>query len=346
MVSWSLSALLIAAVIACGCTAQTGRIIENTTQDNFSEPLPEPLEIAAEENDTAVADSHAFAENSTGPANASAHPAAGPSSGSSESPVPDQQAGPSESPVPQSPEPSCNDSETICWDGNISRCTNIYTGGSCTNCTPYCPGPPACTIQCGTCQAVDNATCTCTTLTVCCGNGLCEAGEDWQNCSSECSQPPEPGTAVLSEIMYNPEQSENYNEWIEIFNPSTNSVDLSNWSLCGKALLAGYVSHSDNNTHLEAGTVLAAGTFAVITDGGSGTEVYGNFNVSQSALALHVDASSLCGGLKNTDNETVTLTDGSGNVVDELLYFGELAAGGKTISLSGNWSESEPTPGW
>ena len=121
------------------------------------------------------------------------------------------------------------------------------------------------------------------------------------------------GQVVINEIMYAPtsEQGGNsYSEWIEIFNPTNNSINLSRWKLCKNELLAGYVDYFDENIYLDKGIILLPKQYAIITDGKSGTKVYQYFDVSNSSLALHVNASNLCGGLSNS-GETINLTNGT-----------------------------------
>ena len=58
------------------------------------------------------------------------------------------------------------------------------------------------------------------------------------------------------------------------------SIDLTDWSLCGDELLFGYVNHSDGGVYLNTTKTIPAYGYALITDGGSGTDVYKNFNVN------------------------------------------------------------------
>ncbi len=153
---------------------------------------------------------------------------------------------------------------------------------------------------------------------------------------------------IINEIMYHPTQNDNYNEWVEIFNPSNKDFDLTDWSLCGKNLLEGYIDHLDALEKSKQGYTLKPNSFAIITDGGTGTDVYANFNVADS-LAFHVDASSLCGQLSNS-GKTITLENPIGQLVDSVDYTSEFANGnGKTLELgAGGWTESvsdSGTPG-
>lgn len=120
----------------------------------------------------------------------------------------------------------------------------------------------------------------------------------------------------INEIMYDPQYEWSFNEWIELYNDEPNAVDLSNHSLCGKTLLAGYVDRA-GVTHEESGLVLQPGAYALITDGGSGTDVYENYDAG-SSLALHVDASTLCGGLSN-GGETLDIEQGN-ETIEEVSY--------------------------
>ncbi len=156
---------------------------------------------------------------------------------------------------------------------------------------------------------------------------------------------------TINEVMYNPVQNDNYNEWIEVYNPSGNSIDITTgWTLCNDRILAGYIDRNGNIYNYINSTIPANG-YAVITDGNSGTDVYSNFNVSSSAIALHVDANSLCGGLTNTGG-TIILKNSS-RIVDSVTYSNSWGANGNGNSLerteSGNWAESlniGGTPGY
>jgi len=164
----------------------------------------------------------------------------------------------------------------------------------------------------------------------------------------------------INEIMYNPDDSmqceDAYCEWIEIYNPTEESINLSGWKLCGKKLLAGYINYTGGTTgdgpYLDKGMILSPKQYAIITDGGSGTKVYQYFNISDDALALHVNASSLCGGLSNS-GETINLTDNLGNLIDSVTYT-DCADEGKTLERKNvlgdpnspdNWEESIPETG-
>ena len=141
----------------------------------------------------------------------------------------------------------------------------------------------------------------------------------------------------INEIMYNPSQDENYNEWIEIYNSGNGEILLENFTLCGKEILPGYINRS-GGINRDSGLLLEAESYALITDGGSGTDVYNNFNVSAQALALHVAASSLCAGLSNA-GKTITL-EKNGNTVSGVTYNDDAREGYSLELANGSFRES------
>jgi hypothetical protein len=131
---------------------------------------------------------------------------------------------------------------------------------------------------------------------------------------------------IFNEIMYDPIQDDSYNEWIELYNTDpNNSINLTNLSICGTIstdkIEGGYIEKGAMTASNNSGMILPAGGYAILTDGGSGTQVYDNFSIPSGTLALHVDGSSICGGLPNTP-----------------------ASPGKTISLFGPSSDSVTYP--
>ncbi|OYT41746.1 MAG: hypothetical protein B6U86_01825 [Candidatus Altiarchaeales archaeon ex4484_43] len=160
---------------------------------------------------------------------------------------------------------------------------------------------------------------------------------------------------LINEIMYNPSKeqgSDSYNEWIELFNPTNDSINIENWTLCGDKLIPGYVNHTDGKIRFNLTTIVPPGKYALITDGGTGTEVYENFNVNLSSVALHTNSSSICNGLSNDFGE-LSLRNSEGILIDFVNYSQSWGANGdgKTIerSNSSEWNYSRVyngTPGF
>ncbi len=163
---------------------------------------------------------------------------------------------------------------------------------------------------------------------------------------------------VINEIMYDSDQcSDSFCEWLELYNTENTPVNLTSLTICGSELLPGYINNSDGNTYASTTMNISGKGFAVITDGGTGTSVYGNFSVNSSALALHTNASTICGGLSNT-GEPIYLNDSSGTSIDLITYSNSWGANGNNKTLeridptgtsdtSTNWKEGtvNGTPG-
>lgn len=156
-------------------------------------------------------------------------------------------------------------------------------------------------------------------------------------------------SVVITEIMYNPDIcDDDFCEWIEIYNPTEEEIDLTGWKLCDKELLPGYIDRSDGQVYEDFGLTLLPSQYAIITDGGSGTDVYTYFDIDLTSLAVHVGANSLCGRLVNT-NHTVVINDSQGNVIDSVFYSNSMGANGDGNSLQksdSSWFSCFPTAGF
>lgn len=146
---------------------------------------------------------------------------------------------------------------------------------------------------------------------------------------------------IVTEVMYNPLQSEYYNEYLEIYNKGNVTVNLKNYTLCGSELLPGFIDKNDTRLYLNSSLNLSPQQFALITDGSSGTSVYANFNVSNSSLSLHVSSSSICGGLDNS-GKNLSLNNTTFSYSPEYGADGD----GKSLHLfNDTWMADDPTPG-
>ncbi len=124
--------------------------------------------------------------------------------------------------------------------------------------------------------------------------------------------------AIITEVMYNPASNEsmpNDVEWVEIYNPTDEPLDISGWHLADE---------DGATAGLPDGTILASGTAAVLIPAdqtvedfqaawGEGFDVYALDNWGRGGLfGLGNDPSA--------ENEVLTLRDADGNVVDEVNY--------------------------
>ena len=105
---------------------------------------------------------------------------------------------------------------------------------------------------------------------------------------------------VINEVMYNPGQSDNYYEWIELYNPKNQSINLSDWFIIdnsGKDYLEG------NFDYFNGSMILPSNFYAIITD--HGTKIYDNFTMPNKTICIYVDDKSIGNGLGNTGDKII-----------------------------------------
>ncbi len=114
----------------------------------------------------------------------------------------------------------------------------------------------------------------------------------------------------INEIMYNPIGSEDYDEWVELYNEENSAVDLTGWKICGKDLLAGYIEKGSTQAIRDNTMVVQAGGYVLVTDGGSGSTVLDDFKVAGDAILVRTSLSSICGRLTNSGKSINIGNDG------------------------------------
>lgn len=143
---------------------------------------------------------------------------------------------------------------------------------------------------------------------------------------------------IINEIMADPVADESLNEWIELYNNESASINVSSW----------IIGDNDDNDTIEGGlynkegAVIPAYGFAIITD--DATRVYNNFNVSNDAVRLYVDDSSIGNGLSNS-GEAFYLYGNNGIFIDEKNYNSAIK-GLSWAFANGSLHNSNPTPGF
>lgn len=143
---------------------------------------------------------------------------------------------------------------------------------------------------------------------------------------------------IINEIMANPLYDEPLNEYIELYNPTENPIDVSEW-IIGDT--------NDNDTIIGGlykgnGTIIYPNSYAIITD--SGTRVYNNFKVLYNTTKLYINDEAIGNGLSNS-GDSLFLYNKNGSLIDNLTY--ENTQDGKSIvKLNNNLWDAEPTPGY
>ncbi|MCB9805977.1 lamin tail domain-containing protein [Candidatus Nomurabacteria bacterium] len=137
---------------------------------------------------------------------------------------------------------------------------------------------------------------------------------------------------IISEIMYDPEGTDTKREWIEVYNDSENSVDISQIKL----------NENDTNHSIklfQGENILESNSWAIIADNPEQFLIdYPDFDgqLFDSAFSL------------SNSGETLQLVDSSGNSIDTFVYTGDIGAknNGNSLQLSGEIIISaSPTPG-
>lgn len=141
---------------------------------------------------------------------------------------------------------------------------------------------------------------------------------------------------VITEVMYDPEGADAGHEWIEIENRGSEPVTIEDAK-------SGWKLYEDGTNHtlmsVRGGTVLGAGSFAVIADNAD------NFLANNPLFDGILFDSSF--SLKNT-GELVALKNSSGEEESSLAYDPMLGGNGDGNSLQENnnvWIAAVPTPG-
>ena len=119
---------------------------------------------------------------------------------------------------------------------------------------------------------------------------------------------------LINEIMFDPIQNDNYNEYIELYNPTKQSINISGWTISDNYAedeIIADTSQGNNNTSIPPKG------YAIITDIGS--RAYENFSIENSSLFLTVDDKSIGNGLGNSGDKII-LKDNNSNVVDAVEW--------------------------
>ena len=124
---------------------------------------------------------------------------------------------------------------------------------------------------------------------------------------------------IFSEIMFDLEGSDSPNEFVEVYNSGTDSVDLSFWQISDKF-------STDELVDGGMGTIIPPERYAVILEGDydEAAGIYLNL-IPDSVLIVRVDDSSIGNGLSAADS--LFITDSSGTISDSLGWSDISASG-------------------
>ncbi len=119
---------------------------------------------------------------------------------------------------------------------------------------------------------------------------------------------------IINEIMYNPEENDNYYEWIELYNPSSQTINLSSWSITDNTYQDFLEPNIDKGTN---NMLVPPKKYAIITD--HGTKIYEKYNISNQTIFFYVDDNSIGNGLGNTKDK-ILLKNEKNQVIDSVEW--------------------------
>ncbi len=114
--------------------------------------------------------------------------------------------------------------------------------------------------------------------------------------------------------MYDPFPDDLYNEWIELYNPTNQTVNLSGWMITDNYRTDTLEPDFD---HSNGTTLLPPQGYAIITD--KGTTMYENYTVAPNTISLYVDDNRIGNGLGNTKDKLI-LRDPNATVHDMIEW--------------------------
>lgn len=147
--------------------------------------------------------------------------------------------------------------------------------------------------------------------------------------------------AVINEMMYNPSQcDDNYCEWIEIYNPSDEQINLSGWHISEwKTNLTEEINRSIDFINTNT-TVIGSNEFFIIAKNPANFSQY--WNVSCPVAKANM--------ILNNDQEIITLYSPNDSLIDKVYYNSSCGADGNNKTLEKinstgdnifeNWAES------
>lgn len=119
---------------------------------------------------------------------------------------------------------------------------------------------------------------------------------------------------LVNEVMYDPELNDNYYEWVELYNPTNEPINISNWTITDNSeteFLEGDFDHGNGTT------IIPPKGYAIITD--HGTMFYENFSIPDDTIKLYVDDSSIGNGLGNSGDKII-LKNETGEIIDAVEW--------------------------
>jgi len=122
---------------------------------------------------------------------------------------------------------------------------------------------------------------------------------------------------LINEVMYDPSANEYYHEWVELYNPTNESINISGWTLTDNR----YKDFLEVNRDFGNKTdIIPPYRYAIVTDHGS--KIFDYYNLSNQTICLYVDDKSIGNGLGNSGDYLI-LKNSTNNTVDYVEWINE-----------------------
>lgn len=150
-----------------------------------------------------------------------------------------------------------------------------------------------------------------TTYALLCGNGTSSSTASVTIDFVPAASTPIAGHILISEVFDEPEDegqhgADSANEWIELYNPTNATVDLSNWTI---------IDLTTNFDRIPQGTTIPAGGFLILTNASTTPGFWGGMNGVQ-VIAF----GSPLGSALNNSNEALFLRNAATTTIDSLSW--------------------------
>jgi phosphatidylserine/phosphatidylglycerophosphate/cardiolipin synthase-like enzyme len=122
-------------------------------------------------------------------------------------------------------------------------------------------------------------------------------------------------TLLINEVMLHPLENENTNEWIELYNPTSEPLDVAGWMIADEKETDSILADTENG---DGTTIIPPGSYAIITD--KGTTIFETYTIPDNAIILSVDDSTLCGYGLNNQQEKIILFDLDSSLIDAVEW--------------------------
>lgn len=154
---------------------------------------------------------------------------------------------------------------------------------------------------------------------------------------------------ILTEIMFSPSVNGTRNEFVELYNPTNQTIDLKDYQI-------GVVTSSDFILSINDSTLLAPNSFAVVVEGDYDTTDT-PYTIPGSALVVKIDDNAFgSSGMSNSSDRMVFVLNGVGDTASTYTYSANNSAGYSDEKIilnndnsSSNWANAlvlNGTPGF